>query len=255
MAAALTLPLVLAACGPDHPSAPSSAPSPAPAQSAVAGYIQPPGVTAAAVADGQVALSGVAAPGARVRLATPEGAARFATADASGRWSLTAPVASQTRIFGLSMNVQGRQVQGQGYVLLTRAGRCVLLRAGSGAVVLGAAGPARITALDFDAEGGAMVSGLAPANKALSARGGGRAAASGRADPTGRFSIALNQPLDPGPQRIVVTGDGFSVAAGLEVTPAAPVTRGAFRASPVDGGLRVDWLTPGGGLQSTVILD
>jgi hypothetical protein len=33
------------------------------------------------------------------------------------------------------------------------------------------------------------------------------------------------------------------------------VRGGVFRTSRVVGGLRVVWLTPGGGLQSTVILD
>jgi hypothetical protein len=211
--AAMAGALTLAACGPDRPTAPAPAPPPP----ASAGYIQPPAVDVATVAAGQVALSGVAAPGARVRLANPEGAASVATADAKGRWSLTLPGSGQARIFGLSMMAQERQVQGQGYLLLTPAGRGVLLRAGAGAVVLGATEPARITALDFDGEGGAIVSGTAPANGAVSVTAGGRAAATGKADPSGRYAIAINQPLDPGAQRIVVKGDGFTAAAGLEI--------------------------------------
>lgn len=202
-----------------------------------------------------VRVTGLAAPGARVRLASPGGVAQFAAADASGRWAITLPSASGDRIFGLSMIDKGRQVQGQGYVLLTSQGRQVLLRSGAGAVVSGPNTPTRLTALDFDGEGGGVASGFAPPNTAVQLQSAGRVAGTGKSDATGRFSIALNQPLKGGSQSFEVSAGASRATAAVAVSPAAPVTQGAFRTTLSAAGARVDWLTPGGGLQSTLLLN
>jgi hypothetical protein len=251
----LVVALALSGCGGDLPASPSPAPSPA-RQAIPEGYLRSPAVTAASArTGGQVTVTGVGAPGARVRLATPTGQARFATADDQGRWSMSLPAADQTRVFGLSMTLRGRQVQGQGYVLLTPSGRFALLRAGAGAVVSGPAAPMRLTALDFDAEGGAVVSGFGPANSQVQIQAGGVTAGTGKVDGAGRFSVALNQPLRSGGQRIEALIGSGSAGADLTVTPAQPLTGGPFRSTPLARGARIDWLTPGGGLQSTLILD
>jgi hypothetical protein len=35
----------------------------------------------------------------------------------------------------------------------------------------------------------------------------------------------------------------------------APLASGPMRSQLTEGGVRIDWLTPGGGLQSTLLLD
>lgn len=243
----------LCGCGPDRPASDEASPkAEAPAQS---GYVAPPAVTGAEAAGREVVLTGRAQPGARVRLATPQGEARTVEADAKGAWRLALPASDAPRIFGLSMAAGGRTVQAEGYLLVTAQGRPVQLRAGAGALTLGPAAPPRITAFDFDADGGAVVSGAAPADATVSVRIDGRQMGEGRADDAGRYAIALSQPLPAGPHQVETATSGAVQSASVEVSAAAPLTEGPFRASAAPQGLRVDWMTPGGGVQSTVVLD
>jgi hypothetical protein len=68
--------------------------------------------------------------------------------------------------------------------------------------------------------------------------------------------LALNEPLRPGSHVLAATASkGAHADATLTVSPADPLAGGPFRATPAAGGWRVDWLTPGGGVQSTVLFD
>lgn len=249
---------IIIACAVLSAVAGCSPPTPQPSQKALArsadAYLAPPRVTAAALAGGGVRLSGDAPVRARVRLASPAGEARFADADARGRWTLVLPPAETARILGLSAQAGARVVQGQGYLLVTPAGQAALLRAGAGAVRLDRLPAVVIGAVDFDGEGGAVVSGQAPANANISLRLDGSQAAEGRADAAGRFSISLPQPVQAGTHGVEIAGDGFSARASVTISDAAPLTTGPFRSETAGAGVRADWMTPGGGLQSTVII-
>jgi hypothetical protein len=159
------------------------------------------------------------------------------------------------RIFGLSAKADRRLSQGQGYVLVTPQGPAALLRAGAGAIRLDARPTPSLSAIDFDREGGAVVSGLAPPQGLVFLRLDGRQIAEIRADAAGRYAIALNQPVPPGAHTVEVTGDSFTNTAQVDVAPAAPLASGPMRSQFTKAGLRIDWLTPGGGVQSTVLLD
>ena len=74
---------------------------------------------AARSADGSVALSGEAEPNSRVRLQTPDGGAYGGTVTPSGAWSM--PTAAGAGIFGLSEDLGGRIIQGEGYVVVLPA--------------------------------------------------------------------------------------------------------------------------------------
>ena len=251
MTAALVL--GLAACGQDPtPGAPPAAKG-APAQADV-GYLAPPQVTEVRL-DGETLRVSGSAPGAsQVRLATPEGKALFAEADSKGGWRLDTPRGSQPQIYGLSAAGGGRTVQSEGYLLLTPDGEAALLRAGTGALRVGRAGKNDLDAVDFDREGGAVVSGRAPAGAALSVHVDGRKLAEGRADARGRYVLALTQQMEPGRRQIDVFGDATENPVEVDATPAPALASGPFRAAAVAGGLRVDWMTPGGGVQSTILL-
>lgn len=222
-----------------------------------AGYVDPPRAVSLAAQDGRLRLQGQASPGARVRLASPEGEARFAETDGQGRFAIDLPAAAGPGIYGLSMALDDRLVQAQGYVFILPEARLVLLRAGAGAVVQAQTGQApKILAFDYDAEGGAVVSGVAPAGASLAAQIDGRpAATNGRVGEDGRFSLPFGAPVAAGEHRITVLGDGFEAEARVQVTPGEDPQSGAFRMVATDYGQRIDWLTPGGGLQSTLLLD
>ena len=219
------------------------------------GYLASPSVTRALAEPGRLALEGQAEPGAKVRLATPAGVAMFADADAKGRWRIATAATPEPRIFGLSMTAHGRQVQSQGYVLTDPAGKVTILRAGAGAVVLEAGDKPRITTFDYDREGGAVVSGVAPAGASVAVRGDGAALGESRADSAGRFSVPITRPVSAGQHRVQIVGESFSAAATVDVAPPAPLTAGPFRSRRTPLGLRADWMTPGGGVQTTLILN
>jgi hypothetical protein len=225
-----------------------------PQKAAAEAYDVSPTVTSIRTVGRDNLLLGAGEPGAQVRLATPAGQAWTTAADGQGHWRISLPASGQARIFGLSELARGRRVQAQGYVLIGPQGQAALLRAGAGALRLDPASAPRVGAFDVDREGGAVVSGGAPPHAWLSLRLDGRQAAEGRADAEGRYDIALNQ-LTPGVHRLEIVGDGFTDAAQVTVSPAAPLVTGPMRSQLTSGGLRVDWLTPGGGEQSTILLN
>ena len=244
--------LALAACGPRQ--APAPAASPEPAGQGDVGYQAAPMVRAVQAGGGTLRLEGSAPANSKVRLATPQGQAVFADAGDKGAWSISLPALGEARIFGLSASAGDRTVQGEGYLLLTPEGEAVLLRAGAGALRVGRNGKNTLDAVDFDREGGAVISGRAPAGALLSIHVDGRKLAEGRADAKGRYAIALTQQPLSGRRQIDVFGDATENPVTLDITPAPPLAAGPFRASAVDAGLRIDWMTPGGGAQSTVLL-
>ncbi|WP_340643863.1 Ig-like domain-containing protein [Phenylobacterium sp.] len=244
--------MLLTACGAEAPRVPI-APKKEPA--AETGYITPPMVTRVETTATAVILTGSARADASIRLASPEGESLAAAADSKGVWRLTVAPAPKPRLFGLSTTQGVRTIQAQGYLLLTPQGLAYQLRAGAGAIRIGPVAAPAITALDFDREGAAMVSGVAPAGTAIMVRADGHQSADGRADATGRFSISLTQPLTPGVHTIKIFNDGAESAATIDTSPAASLTEGPFRSTGTSAGLRVDWMTPGGGVQSTVIID
>ena len=219
-----------------------------------AGYLTPPVVSQVRLDGESLQISGAAPASSRVRLATPEGKALFADADSKGFWGLTTPRGTQPQIYGLSATTGGRTVQSEGYLLLTPDGEAALLWAGAGALRVGRAGRNDMDAVDFDREGGAVISGRAPAGAALSVHVDGRKLAEGRADARGRYVLSLTQALPAGRRQIDVFGDATENPVEIDATPAAALSSGPFRAAATPAGLRIDWMTPGGGVQSTILL-
>jgi len=252
VASAVAMSLVLAACGGKPPQAAEGGDTGSP-QTA---YLAPPKVDAVRSGPGGVVLSGLAPADAKVRLATPSGAALFAPAGAGGRWTIALPPAGQPRIFGLSATAGGRQAQAEGYVLVTPAGQVALLRAGAGAQRIDAPARPGLRAVDFDKGGGLVVSAAAPPGATVILRLDGHEAGLGRADADGRYEASFGPPtpIRSGPHQVQVSGDGFSDQALVTVSPAAPLADGPLRSQLTPAGLRVDWMTPGGGVQSTVLI-
>ncbi|WP_297514234.1 hypothetical protein [uncultured Caulobacter sp.] len=243
---------LLTACEPGAPVAPERPDKP---DSAEAGYVAPPVVEAARREGDRVILSGQGAPDADVRLGSPTGEAVMSKTDAKGRWNLAVRAAPGVRLFGLSTTRDGRAVQAEGYVMVAEGGEVALLRAGAGAERLarGSSSP-RILAVDVDREGGAVVSGVAAPGAGLNVRVDRVTRGGGRTDDAGRFSISLNAAMTPGPHDIQVAGEGGEDAASVVVSPARPLVAGPVRADRLAEGWRVDWMTPGGGIQTTLLI-
>jgi hypothetical protein len=244
-----------AACG--RPHAAVNAGNAVPSAPAQAEYEPAPEVTAASlVHGGQIDLTGDAAPGAAVRLASPGGAAQFATADAQGRWTISVPASPAPRLFSLSMSLGGPLVQAMGYIFVAPDGRVALLREGGGTEALA---PGRrglmALALDSDSRRAAALSGLAAPGEAVSLRVDGVGRGLAEADKTGRFTLSLNGPLDPGAHAFDLTSS--SGEAQFEVTADAPaaLAKGPFASERQGRAWRIDWTMPGGGEQTTLLFD
>ena len=247
--------LLLAACG-DKPATPQNKAAPGAETAAEAGYLEPPRVTAARAADGTVGLAGSAAPNAKVRIASPAGDVIFAQADTQGRWSARVTPARAVNLYGLSMNNNERTAQAEGYVLVTAEGEVAQLRAGSGALVLSRASNApRILAIDYDRDGGAVVSGVAAPGVDLALRVDRASRGETKSDAKGRFLIALAEPLKPGSHDFEVAGRGGEDRRQVETTMPARLASGPYAGARTDFGWRVDWMTPGGGEQTTLLFE
>jgi hypothetical protein len=251
LAAAVAL-LFLSAC---QGKAPAAAPG-TDAAAQDAGYVAPPRVAAVRTGAAGVELSGEAAPGGKVRLATPAGEAMFATADPRGRWTIALPPAAEPRIFGLSATSLGRSAQAQGYVLVTPDGQAALLRAGAAAQRINPPRRMGLSAIDFDRGGGLLVTAAVPPKATVILEIDGRQAPPGRANDQGvyRASLGSPTPIRSGAHQVRVSGDGFADQTTVQVTPAAPLAQGPLRSQLTSAGLRVDWMTPGGGVQSTILV-
>lgn len=257
MAFAVLAPLIgVAACGGGDPSPWKAAPPAKGASAADAGYIAPPALLAVKVSPEGVVLSGSAQPGAKVMLGTPTGETLSAQADASGKWTVTTPPSGAVRLYGLFMIIDERKVQSEGYLVLTPDGRSAELRAGGGARVLTALSRRpRILAIDHDHDGGVIVSGIGTAGADVGLRidrtsGGGSVVTS-----AGRFAISLPRPLSAGDHAFEVAGEGGEDTVTVAVARPTPVTDGVYRAGRFAGGWRIEWVTPGGGMQTTLLLD
>jgi hypothetical protein len=76
----------------------------------------------------------------------------------------------------------------------------------------------------------------------------------GRTDEAGVFEIRLKGPAPAGANRLRIFGDGIRAERTLSLSPTVPPVGGPLRVTPQGAGLRIDWMTPGGGVQSTQIL-
>jgi hypothetical protein len=243
--------LALAGCG-RKPAA--QAPRGDAVSVSAADYLRPPAPQAIQRGADGLTLTGTAPAGSRIRLATPEGQAQFSDADDKGRWRIALGPLPQPRVYGLSVTHKGRQAQAQGYVLVEPGGRAALLRAGAGALRLDRPNGPGLRSLDFDREGGAVISASVTPSAPILLRVDGAQAAEGRAGPDGRAEIAVPTPMRPGAHRLQIYADGASDAVAVQVSPPEPLAQGPLRSQLTPAGLRVDWMTPGGGVQSTILI-
>ena len=242
--------IVAEACRPSSEPAAKVTPPKPPSS----GYQVPPEVTSVGPGPaGRIDVFGVASAGVAVRLATPSGVASFATAAPDGTWRMQIPASADPRMFGLSMSAGGRVVQSVDYLFVAPDGRTARLRAGGGSEVVGRSGPGTLV-LDYDTQRAATLSGDATPGALLSLKVDGVERGQASADAGGRFVLPLNQPLTAGAHDLDLTGSDAEIAAGAVIGQPAQLSASPFYAAHSGAGWRIDWLTPGGGEQTTLIL-
>ena len=250
--------LLLGACHPRSDGR-SAAPPPPAADAAQTSYMTPPRVLLAArLEGGGVALSGHTDPEARVRLQSPGGPAYGVTAGADGTWTLATPPVETVRLLGISEVVGSRAVQSEGYLAVIPApGQpAIMLRAGSGSQAIAAAAAAPwISAVDFDAGGGAVVSGLAKPGDPVRVSVDGASAGEARPDPSGHFSVELTTMLTAGGHRAEAQSGAGVSRIDFAFAPPPPISGLPYVSQRQANDWRIDWLTPGGAPQTTLAFD
>lgn len=254
-ATAALLCAVLAGCGPRHakPLAAEPAPSSTPVD-----YLSPPELSVAArAADGTATLSGVARPGAVLRLAAPNGTAIGATAGASGAWTLVAPATAAPRLYSLSEIADGRMVRARGYIAILPApgAVAVMLRPGGAAEPLSGGGRTSVATVDLDRSGAAVVGGQARPGEAVHLKLDGADAGEDQANARGVFAVSLSNNLGAGPHLLAASTPSGQASAAFNAAPADRIDHPPFDAARVGSAWRIDWMAPGGGVQTTIVFD
>ena len=83
----------------------------------------------------------------------------------------------------------------------------------------------------------------------------GQEAGEGQADARGWFDVSLSEPLAPTGHSVIVSTPDGRAAQAFDATRAAPLAAPPFAAGRKTGAWRIDWMTPGGGVQTTVLFD
>lgn len=219
-----------------------------------AGYLPGPVVLAVVAApDGAPLVRGRARPLGRVRATLPSGEAYGATADSKGRFELELATSAGSVMAMISAEDAGRSTPAEGWLFAPAGdfGHAVLLRAGTSSRAIASNAPL-IAVVDFDAAGGAGVSGRASTVGEVRLFVDGVQVGSARTDADGRYSQRLIPPT-PGLHRLRAVSGGQSLERTVEFAPPAAPRAGPFEAVRGGEAWRVDWSAPGGGLQTTFI--
>jgi hypothetical protein len=75
------------------------------------------------------------------------------------------------------------------------------------------------------------------------------------ADSAGRFFFDLDEPLAPGAHRLQAQGRAGPVLVDVQLQPPPPLADGPFLADRNAAQWRIEWVTPGGGVQTTLLFD
>lgn len=167
--------------------------------------------------------------------------------------------ATAPQVFGLSAALDNRTVQSDGYVLVTPSGQVALLRAGGASMRIDRPPGSGFRVIDFDRGGGLQVSAVVAPGATVILRLDGRQAAQGHADATGLYVADLptargSSDIATSLHHLQIYGDGFSDDVRLQLAAPAPLVQGPMRSQLTGAGLRIDWMTPGGGVQSTILV-
>jgi hypothetical protein len=219
---------------------------------AVAACGRPGREGAAAPAGGGVVLSGRASPNARIRADTLDKAAYGVTAADDGRFVLELPPSRLPRLVAVSVEGPRRSTPAQGWLFIPpdRPERAVLLRPGAGARAYPGAG--LLATVDYDPAGGVAVSGVAAKNVPVEVSVDGGEFIASHSDAEGRWTARLPAALTPGAHELRARAGGVQVERQVDLSP--PRASKAFAAEREKDDWRVDWIPPGGGSQTTLVL-
>ncbi len=219
------------------------------------GYSRAPQIEAIVPDDaGNVTASGRAAPDGRVRFLYGGQRAIGVTADSKGRFKADLPVGGQGELFDVSVDDGGRLMQAEGrlFVPPSNPQKAVMLRPGlPSQPVHGDADP--ISILDFDNTGALVLTGKVAPRTEVTLGVDGQGITTATSDATGLYYMQVHVAPPAAGAKISLNVQAGSVNAqrAFDFSPADP--KAGDRITPADSGWRVDWVLPGGGMQTTVV--
>ena len=152
----------------------------------------------------------------------------------------------------------GRPVRARGYIaaLPSPSSPAAILLPGGGAEPLPGREPRlRLSGVDFDGSGAGVAAGVAPPGDTIRLELDGVETGVGRANARGVFTVPLAQTLHPGSHALTAATTRAQAQASFSAAPAAAIAHPPLAASRAGAAWRIDWMTPGGGVQTTIIFD
>ena len=198
-------------------------------------------------------ITGQADPDGRVRFLYGQQRAIGVTADSKGRFRAELPAGQMGGLYDLSIEDTGRLLHAEGrlFVPPMHPTKAVLMRTGSPSQSLFNQSEA-LAVMDYDGAGAVAFSGRVAPRTQVNFILNGEIRARVTSDDKGFYS-ATGQMNAPGSAPAVI---GLGLQAGaIQATHQVPVSLPATadQVTPQGDGWRVDWVVPGGGIQTTIV--
>ncbi len=244
--------LLLAACQPNRPKAANDE------ESALreAGYARAPVITGVNQSDPSTfVVTGLASGDGRVRVVYQGTHAVGVTADSKGRFRAELPATAQGGIYDLSMDDNGRPMHADGRLFIPQGHpeKAVLLRSGSPSQPL--LNPNTVAAvIDIGGNGGAAISGRTAPNSDVKLMEGGDLRGQTRSDAQGNYSLTTRiLPPTETPETWSFTLQAGTATVNENIPVVLPNAAVGDQVTPIGSGWRVDWVLPGGGMQTSFV--
>lgn len=244
--------LALAACQPSRPKTADDE------ESALreAGYARAPVITGVNQSDPSTfVVTGLATQNGRVRVVYQSSHSVGVTADSKGRFRADVPAAAPGGIYDLSMDDNGRSMHADGRLFVPQGHpeKAVLLRSGTPSQSLLNANTV-VAVIDIGGNGGAAVTGRVAPNSDVKIFEGTDLRGQARSDAQGNYSITTRiLPPTETPATWSFTVQTGNASLNENVVVSLPNSAARDQISAVDDGWRVDWVLPGGGMQSSFV--
>ncbi|MFN3537555.1 MAG: hypothetical protein ACK4Y4_08930 [Brevundimonas sp.] len=235
--------LGLGACGADPDATPRRSPE------IQTNWAAPPRLESAVFGADGVTLTGAASPGDRIVLTNMAGVSVAATTSSDGVFSLHLAPGDGVSLHHAEIQSGGSQARAGEWLAITQGPNAVAAVLASGAAVTPLNHAGLLSGVDYDGSA-VLVSGAALPGESVRVSLDDRTAQAVTADQTGRY-VARFASAPPGSRRFrVEAGDR---AQDVVLTLTTPPTELGATGSGV--ATRIDWPTPGGGFQSSWVLN
>jgi hypothetical protein len=220
-----------------------------------AGYWRAPEITSVTQADSSLfVVTGETIPNARVRFGYSGKRAVGVTSDSKGRFRAELPTGPDGALYDLSTEDDGRSMHADGRLFIPAGApeKAVLMRAGAPSLSLFNE-DTEVAVIDYDRAGAVAIAGRVAPSTQIEVILNGEIRARTRSDDRG-FYAATTQ-IDPPQEK--ESANTLSISAGGKETARnfidSRVKTEGDRITRFADGWRVDWVLPGGGMQTTLV--